>query len=810
MALSRGALLTVGFLAAAILLLESTLLRLLAIAQNYHFAFLVISLALLGIGASGSALSMRRPSKGESPLATLRRSSLGFSGSVVLAYVAVNLVPFDSYSIAWDRRQILFFGLYYLALALPFFFGGLGIGASLAAASGGSHLVYAANLAGSGLGALLAPAALGIAGVPGAVLASGLTAIAGAMFTGGPRLRRTGAVFLLAGIGFFAYLGFLNLQGSALLGMTLSPYKGLSNAMRYPGASLEHSRWNAISRLDLVAGAGTRQLPGLSYTYKGVLPEQLGISVDGNALHAVTLVGPDAFPAGDHLPEALAFRLHPRAEVLVIEPGGGMGVLQALAGGEGPITVVESNPLLSSTVSRAAGSLDPYAEPRLQLVHAPPRAYLRASGTRFDLIAFPLTDAYLPVSSGAFSLRETYELTVESFQAALARLGPDGILVATRWLQTPPSEGLRLVATLTEALERGGHPAQQSLVAYRGVQTFTVLVRPGGWPAEDLDQARAFLVERKFDLVWAPDISPEEVNRFNRYPSPDHYLAVRDLLQAGDRSQYTAGYPFDIRPVIDDRPFFFHFFRWEQTPEVLATLGMTWQPFGGSGYLLLFALLALVLLLSALLILLPVFAARDGQARVPVVSGAGQISILLYFACLGIAFLFVEIPLIQRGILVFGHASYAFVAVVPVLLLFSGLGSLAARHRLLPRRMVFALLVGAVFAAAFWFPAWMEAAMGWPAATRIPLTLLFLAPLGFLMGLPFPWGLQWLGESAPGLIAWAWAVNGCASVISAVLAAILSLSYGFTTVIVLGGLAYGGALVVYWQRAPGPINFRRE
>ncbi len=341
---SRQAL-SVALFAAATLLLESTFTRLLAVAQFYHFAFLVISLALLGFGASGALLSVFPGLHPSSLNRVLTWLGLGFFLSVGIAYAGVSWLPFDSYSIAWERRQILFFGLYYLSLALPFLVSGLGIGAALAVVEDKPHHLYAANLLGSAVGALIAPLALGMAGVPGAVLLS-------ACLGGLPALifRKKGKIgdwvrvgeMLLFGLGFLAFLGltFLNGQGDSPLGITISPYKGLAHAYRYPGSKTLCGRWNPISRVDVLSDAGTRRLPGLSYATPLVPPPQQGLSVDAGPLQPITLVSPANFEAAGWMPESLAFSLNPGASVLVVEPGGGLGVLQALAGGAGEVTAV--------------------------------------------------------------------------------------------------------------------------------------------------------------------------------------------------------------------------------------------------------------------------------------------------------------------------------------------------------------------------------------------------------------------------------------------------------------------------------------
>jgi hypothetical protein len=828
----------VAAMAAATLLLEGALTRFLAVAQFYHFAFLVVSLALLGFGASGSLLTVfprlhtipAPDNEGQEKINPylLPLAGFGFALSVGLAYLVVNILPFDSYSIAWERRQIGYFALYYLFLTLPFLFAGLGIGGGLAAAGEKSHLVYAANLFGSGLGALLALGALQLAGVPGAVLASALVAWC-ALFPGLNLITRpvwrglaiVSTVFFMAG---FVALSALNAGDRSPMGMATSPYKGLPQALRYPGSTLVFSRWNAVSRVDIVAGAGTRQLPGLSYVYPGAPPSQVGLAVDADAILPVNLSGPETFEPAGYLPEAIAFQLRPQARVLVLEPGGGLGVQQALAGQAASVTAVLGNALIRQGVASVAGKVDAFADPRVHTVIEMPRVFTHRDRDVYDLVFLPLTDPYRPVTSGAYSLAETYELTVEAFQAKLARLAPGGILVSTRWIQLPPSEDLRLIATLLHALEGFGIPEPaEVLVAFRGIQTMTVLVNLQGWSESELAEIRDFVAQRRYDLVWMPNIQAEETNRFNRLPESYYYQAVWTLLQTDDRPAFYRDYPFDIAPRSDDQPFFFHFFKWSQTPELIATFGRTWQPFGGSGYFVLLALLALVSLLSLVLILLPMLILGSRRAGPPGASPeknvvlkpdvkpdlrskavAGRGWVLAFFGLLGLAFLFVEIPLIQRVILLVGHPVYAFTLVVVVLLTLSAVGSVFARHRRLPRRLVFAILVVMALLTPWLVNQLTSITLGWPLGSRLVVTSLSLAPLSMLMGMPFPLGLAWLQESrrhaeSAHLIPWAWAINGCASVISAVLAAILALSFGFSLVLSLGAGAYAGAGLLWWR-----------
>ncbi|MFU8773385.1 MAG: hypothetical protein ACNA8H_13325, partial [Anaerolineales bacterium] len=398
------------------------------------------------------------------------------------------------------------------------------------------------------------------------------------------------------------------------------------------------------------------------------------------------------------------------------------------------------------------------------------------------------------------------------FERMLERVDEGGIFLITRWLQVPPSESIRTIAAIVTALERGfSVQPGDTLIAFRGIQTMTIMVKPEGWDESEVKRIREFTAQNRFDLVWTPGILAEETNRFNILPESSYYQLVRDLLGAEDRITFYKDYPFEITPPTDNQPFFFHFFKWEQTQELLAVLGMMWQPFGGSGYFVLIALLGLVIVFSVVLIFVPVvymdlLKRRSNIKNIreiePGFPQAKRWQILVYFGMLGLGFLFVEIPIIQRSILLLGHPIFAFSIVILALLTFSGLGSALARVSWLPRRWIFFALVIMALITPFLFNLLNIAALGLPFVVRVIMVVLTLAPLSVLMGLPFPLGLAWLERmrgkaNYDNLIPWAWAINGCASVISAVLAALFALSFGFMTVLLIGAAAYGTAGILY-------------
>jgi hypothetical protein len=529
-----------------------------------------------------------------------------------------------------------------------------------------------------------------------------------------------------------------------------------------------------------VSSAAIRSAPGLSLSFPGELPGEDGLFVDGDDLSPV-VKDTDLQEFTGFLPVALPYQLRPGGRALLLEPRGGLDIWAALSQGAASVVAVESNPLLV----RAAGSI--YQDPRVQVVSEEGRSYTRRSDELFDVIHLALSDAYRPVTSGAYSLGERYDLTVEAFQDYLARLRPGGLLAVERWLQLPPSEELRAGAIAVEALRRTGaeDPAAQ-LAVLRDWQLGLILVKNGALTPAELAAIRSFAEARSLDLVALPGLTEEQANRYNVLDVPVYYRAFRDL-QADAEALY-AGEPYDVRPPTDDRPFFFHFFKWGQTRAVLQQMGKTWQPWGGSGYFVLVALLAVAAVASVVLIVLP-RALRKERDSSQVRGVRGRV--LAYFGLLGLGFLFVEIPLLQRFILFLGQPIYAFTAVLAALLLFSGLGSLAAPR--LSLRWTLPLLVAAILLYPFALPPFFRALLGAPLAVRLLATALGLAPLGFLMGMPFPGGLAWLGKRAPGLVPWAWAVNGCTSVLASILAAMIALSAGFSWVLAAAALAYTGA-----------------
>jgi hypothetical protein len=755
-------------ISASALTFEVTLVRLFAIQQFYSFAFLVVSLAVMGFSASGTILAIRPAVR------SFVRLALAYSGSLAVAYLVLNFLPFDSFAVAVDARQLLILGLTLLSATGPFLFAGWVTGASLAAAGPAAYRPYAANLAGSALGVPLALAALALVRAEGVVwIALGLGLGAAAAFSSRLVTRwglgLTAVLFTLAGA-----------RVPTPLRLNLSPYKPLSLAELAPEARRVLTRSSPLGRLDVVERAGTHHYPGLSLNAALDLPQQTALFVDGDGPFPATdieLDSPRLTALAGYMPSALVYELRPGARALILTPGAGLEALIALGSGAPEVELAADQPLileaLAGQFADVSGQL--LMDPRVSLIPRPGRAGLLTTGSSYGVIDYALADPFRPVTNGAFSLTEEYSLTVEGLTAALDRLAPDGLLILTRWTGTPPSEVARAWATLLAALRREGEGEPGGrLLAYRGMRTVSMIASRRPFLESELAATRAFLERNAFDPVWLPDLRPEELNRHNRLPTDTYHELFRQLLTDSDRT--LAESDFNLRPPTDDRPYFFHYFRWRQTPEVVASLGLIWQPFGGSGYLVLVALLVLVTALAALLLLLARWSARGAG-----LSFAG----LVYFAGLGAGYLLVEIPLIQRFALLLDRPSASLAVVLTGLLAASGLGSLLSRRW--PLRPSLALLTVLLGATLLGLPSLVQIGLPWSGAARVVLALGLLLPLGVLMGIPFAAGLR---RIAPASIPLAWAVNGAASGIGGILAAMIALDLGQRAALAAGALAY--------------------
>ncbi|HEX9179340.1 MAG TPA: SAM-dependent methyltransferase, partial [Burkholderiales bacterium] len=577
-------------------------------------------------------------------------------------------------------------------------------------------------------------------------------------------------------------------------------FKELPQMLQVQGVRVLEERWSPLGWITVLESplVPFRHAPGLSLQAPGALPAQLALLTDGEGMSPI--VGHDGRsspPYLGYLTSALPYALLERPRVLVLGAGGGAEVLQALAQGADTVDAVELNPQVVELVrERFAGfSGGIYRQARVHVAEA--RAFVERSPERFDLIQLALLDSFGASAAGVHSLAEGYLYTVEGMGAYLRRLAPGGMLSVTRWVTLPPRDALKLFATAAEALRaaRAPDPGAQ-LVMIRSWKTATLLVKNGAFRLAEIAAVKAFCDSRGFDLAWYPGMREEEANRYNLLERPWFYEGAAGLLSA-QRELFTERYKYDLRPATDDRPFFFNFFRWAALPELLALRGQGGLPLLDWGYPVLVATLALAVAASALFILMPLWAAQRRHAGELARPGE-RLRVAAYFAGIGFAFMFVEMALIQKFVLLLGHPIHAAAAIIAAFLVFAGVGSrvsagfarlLAAR---LPGPRPVAVAAGCIAAIVLLYalvlPALFVPLSSLPQGARLAAAAALVAPLAFWMGMPLPLAIGRLG--GPQLVAWAWGLNGFASVVGAVLATLLAIHLGFNRVLLLAAALY--------------------
>ena len=783
---------SVALLSASALAYEILLMKLFSIIQWHHFAYMVISLALLGYGASGTFLVLAR-----------ERLVNRFGGVYVLnialfgitalgSFLLAQQLPFNPQELFWELRQSLRLFALYLLLALPFFFAANAIGLAFIRYKTAISTLYGADLLGAGAGSLGLLALLYFLFPESALKLIAAAALFGAAV--GARevgLKRSPVLFLLlVGALIIAWLP------QEAVALKMSEYKALSQALNLPGARIVDERSSPYGKLAVVASPDVpfRYAPGLSIVSTVEPPEQLGLFTNGDGMSAITRYAPKRLGYLDFQDSALPYRLGDIKRVLVIGAGGGSEVLLALWQHAETIDALEINPQVAELVGLRFGAFSGqiYNRENVRLHIAEARGFLASTGTDYDLIQMAMVDSFGAASSGVQSLNESYLYTTEALQRYVEHLKPGGYLSISRWLKLPPRDALKLFATALEALKARGvkHPEMQ-LALIRGLQTTTLIVKNGPFGSEEIVRLRRFCDARAFDIVYHPGINASEANRYNLLSKPIFFDGIRALLS--NSADFYERYKFDIVPATDNRPFFYHFFKWETLRELISLRGSGGLHLIEWGYPVLIASLLQAVVASTVLILLPLARLRTARKEHTAVRKS---TVMLYFSALGLGFLFVEIYFMQRFLLFLNDPLTTAAVVLSGFLIFAGLGSsfssyLSAKHgHAAAARYAIAAVV--VFGAGYLLglDALFGALASQPQGLKIAFTFLLIAPIAFAMGIPFPMGLGALAEHSESLVPWAWGINGCASVISAILATILAIHFGFAAVLTTAMLFY--------------------
>jgi len=756
-------------------MLELSLTRIFSVVFYYHFAFLAISVALFGLGVGGVFSYV---------VAGWRGSLFGKLGALAAAdalcvVASLAFILSQSGELGYVRLAVV-----YLASALPFFLSGAIVSLAISEAIERIDRAYFFDLAGAAAGCLLLIPFLNVFGGPNTVITAGVFFAAAAAIwfnLAGAARARAGAVLI-----------------ALLLVMTIVVnFKSHLVDVRYAkGGRIPQEQfvaWNSFSRIGVFFAGGW------------------AVAIDADAS---TAIAPFDW---DHLTDAqrnsllhvagigLPYVLRPGAKTLILGAGGGYDVARALASGSRDITAVEINPIIANTVMRdkfAAQSHRLYFRPEVRVFVEDGRSFVRRSAEKYQVLQATLVDTWASTAAGAFALSENNLYTSDAFYDYLTHLTDDGVLTFTRWGFDPPRESLRLISLAMEALQRLGEtePQQHVIVIRSGLNDVnkwgaldTVMISRKPFSAHDIG---SLLVQLKRDprVLYAPG-EPAD-NPFGK------------LLRSGDPEKFFAEYPYDVSPVDDDRPFFFYTVQ----PQDLWAFAL--HPTQAIDYKvnravpLLFSLMAVSLLATALILVLPRIVLRS---RLP--KQKGVVTFLWYFLCLGAGYILIQVALIQKFVLLLGHPTYALTVIVFSMLVASGAGSYFSRRVGGSDAGLMVVLGGvAVMVAvlAFAAPPLTAAAAGWPLGAKMALTTAAIAPAAFLMGMPFPSGLRRLERRHAPSVRWAWSLNAAASVMGSAAAIVLAIYLGLRMTLLIGGALYLAALLVIFvtrrrtESAPQP------
>jgi hypothetical protein len=747
----------VGLVAGCVLALQVLLTRLFSAALFYHFSFLSISLALLGAGAGAIAVYVRPAWFERRPL----ERELGL-WSVVLAVLLLVVPPvlarFDfGTSDQVTLRFAVLLGLMSLLTTFLFAAAGTVIALAVRAYARNMSRLYAFDLGGAALGAVVVVPLMWEITVPTLIVAlSPVAAIAALIFRGrgGRRdaLRAAAAGALLLG----------------LVATVLAAATSLYEPEPAEQGKLVSDRWTPISR---VVGFGAQ--PGDRFT-------RLYYDRGGAPVARYRRGGrvPDWRDLGLG-PQSLGYIFGGRERALIIGGGGGRDVLNALSSGVRRLDVIELNQAIVDTVDDSLGDFSgsPYSLPRVNTRAGDGRSRLAETDEKYDVIHIGYADTFSNSSGQAFALAENNLYTVEGFEEYFDHLAPNGVLDVTRPHHMVGDEALRITMLALEALRRRGveHP-ERNVVVVLGQDILsplfgTTLARTRPWTRAELTRLEALANRRGKGVAFAP--------------GGPYRLEWAQLAKASSPQAFCSSYRLDVCAPTDDKPFFYQMRRLG----ALGTQGPGYLYDGADPFVVLLVTFAILTSLSLALVAAPLFLTAREQ-RPPVGS-------LAFFVAIGLGYLTFEIALIQRFVLFLGFPTYALSVVLFALLLWSGLGSLlAGRVHDSRRALTIALTLSCVLigASAFGLLPLLAALIDLPFSLRVALTVLLLAPAGIPLGMAMPLGLGRLAELHPEGVAWAWGVNGVASVVASAGAITVAIVAGFPTATLVALACYAGAL----------------
>lgn len=767
----------IGLISAAIIAFQLILMQILSYVQWYHFAYMIISIALLGFGAAGTFLTIFQQ-KLEKNYYTLFPFLLIVTAILIPVVVGIansEAVRFDSLLIFQDSRHIGKLILTYFIFFLPFLTGALAIGMSFSKFADQIGKIYFSNLIGSGIGGIIAIFFMQWIIPEQQSFAVAILAFVGGIVSLPKNKKKLIRIIVPLSTLILIILFFYPPR------LTPSEYKDISKTMLLPDAKVEYRKSTPHGFVEIVSSPVLRYAPGVSLAYRDSFPVRKVVFNNGNWMGCLLPQPLEANETNilDYTPQALPYHIDNIKNALIINAGTGENVLLALSHQVARITANETNPEIFNILRQ---SFEGFYQ--VQPYQTMPRTLLTPDTNKYDLIELPIVGSFFG-NSGLNAVEPRYELTIEALREMWNKLSEKGMISLSCWMDYPVRNAYRLLATISLLLDENdiAHPPHH-VVAIRSWCAITFLVKKSPFKRDEINKVRLFCENRMFDPLVLPEKQEIERDKYNILQDTTFFTHIDQLL-SHEKETLIRQYPYRIHPTTDDRPFFFQFVRFKQIPQLISSIREKNFPFLDIGYVLIILTFVQIVLIAAIFILLPL-SFRPWKSR-------NKKWVLMYFSGLGLAYMFLEMVFIQHFTFYFGEPTYAASATLGILLFTSGLGSYYSGKFQNNKKMRLAipLVIAAILVLyAFVLSPILTATIGIALPLKIMIAVVLLGTLGFFLGMPFPIGIDYLSGKNTDDIPWAWALNGYFSVISTVLATIISVELGYLLLLSMAAFIY--------------------
>jgi len=856
--------LSVGLVAGSIIALQIGIMRVFSVGSWAHFGSLVVSLAMFGFGLTSAVMCVGKSWFERHWVGAIKGALLAFGPLMVVCNLAAQQVPFNAIFLISDPMQKWRLFANFVLYFLPFLAGALYLGVVFLKAQKTFNRVYFADLVGSGLCGLAVLLAMYWWRPSDLIMAPLLLWLAGGILWFVAMGDRRGIAAIVGVAILAAAAHYVAPQVLGIPKLTVSDYKGVSYVRKFPDNQRTYERTSPFGYLEVYSSSYLHFAPGLSDNAAFNLPKMpsnayLGLYIDSEGPSGIIKDLPaDETAYFKYLPMYYPYLLKKDPTTFVVQFGGGISTAVALKSGSEKVTVAEGNPAVLTAFREDKGLRDFTGDilnnPKINVIDYDGRLYVAHTKNRYDVVDLSLADSAGLSSPGGFSIVEKYSYTREAMSAYMRALKPDGILSVTLWnKEEPPKSVLKLYATMVAAardVDGGKDIANEFYVVSAYLSTTTVLYKRNGFTPEEIAKLNAHTKAMSFDEIYYPGIKVDTAalpqiladyrNQFffagqppdptapsesepNDKPPPGvtgaapgttetqadgappviktpatvlgrlawHYLIDGGWQKVADE------YVFDSRILTNHQPYFAAYIK---VPDLLKFSDRLELVQDEWGYLLVWATLGIATVFALTLVLFPViFGWRTIFSRYP-----GKFGTMIYFLCLGLGYIIVEVGMISHFILALSNATVSASVLITGMLVFSGIGSFYAERFLDRTRTFMPKVFLAIFVILAVYAFTIDYALDWigtlPYALRIVLCLAIIFPPAFLMGFPMPTAMTMLGRLGKDhMFLWAWGINGCFSVIGAALVPIVATSFGLPAVVLVGAVAYLIALPTFFS-----------